>query len=102
MNAVKYLALNHELLYQLEKQSYVTNFIHSVMKMKIDDSAIWASLARYVSENQFVFDLRNISNICYSMMQISVKKKIILNFDDLFSQLELSIIKKLDSGERDP
>ena len=54
------------------------------MKMGVDDLEVWGSLSSYVSEHYQVFDLRSLSNITYSMMAISNKKKIILNFDDLF------------------
>ena len=36
------------------------------------------------------------------MHKISVGKPILLNFDDLFEQLELPIIMKLDKGQGDP
>ena len=36
------------------------------------------------------------------MYKVSVGKPILLNFDDLFTQLELSIIMKLDKGLGDP
>jgi hypothetical protein len=55
-----------------------------------------------VAQRYEVFDIRNISNIAYSLMQISHAKPILLNFDDLFEELELPIIMKLDQGDSDP
>ena len=37
MKVVEALALNHELLRSMKKQSYVTSFIHTVSRMRIDD-----------------------------------------------------------------
>ncbi|CDW74735.1 UNKNOWN [Stylonychia lemnae] len=101
-DAIRLIALDHKLLEQLSPQSYVTSFIYSVMKMKNDDPQVWASLASYISKNYQHFDMRNISNIVYSLHKISVGKPILMNFDDVFTQLELPIIMKLDKGDGDP
>jgi hypothetical protein len=71
--------------------------------MKIEDPEIWTSFASYISQRYDVFDIRNLSNIVYSLYQISHHKPAILNFDDLFSELELPFILKLDEqkGEID-
>eukprot|EP00347_Sterkiella_histriomuscorum_P005962 403354597 len=99
---IKDYALDHELLRSFKPQSYVTSFVYSVMKMKFEDPQVWSSLASYIAQNYKLFDLRNISNIVYALHKVSVDKPIILNFDDLFTQLELPIIMKLDKGEGDP
>ena len=37
MKVVEALALNHDVLRSMKKQSYVTSFIHTVSRMRIDD-----------------------------------------------------------------
>jgi hypothetical protein len=68
------------------------------MKMKFEDPEVWSSLASYIADNHKQFDVRNISNIVYALHRISQNKPVILNFDDLFTGLELPIIMKLDQG----
>lgn len=96
MSVVKQIGLDHGILESLHPQSYVTSFIYSVMKMKIDDAQVWSSLASYVAKNYTTLDIRNVSNIVYALHKISADKPIILNFDDLFTELELPIIIKLE------
>ena len=52
------------------------------------------------------FDVRSLSNVVYSLYKISSAKPGILNFDDLFAELELPIIMKMDqqlpAGAVDP
>lgn len=68
------------------------------MKMKIEDPEVWNSLASYVSKTFDLMDVRNLSNTIYAFHRISLGKPVILNFDDLFSAMELPLIKKLDMG----
>ena len=96
INSIRSLAIDHAALSSLEKQSYVASFIYSTMKLKVDDQAIWMSLAQYVSNNVEKFDLRGLSNIVYSFHKISHNKSVLFNFDDLFTQLELPLIVQLD------
>lgn len=78
--------------------------MYSTMKMNIDNKAVWVSLASYMAENYSHFDIRNLSNVVYSLHKISQKAPIELNFDDLFTALELPLIMKLDKNpkEADP
>lgn len=98
MKAVRSLALNHETMSSLQPNSFVTTFIYAIMKMKIEDPEVWTSLAGFVSKNYKLYDIRNLSNILYAFHRVSLLKPVILNFDDLFSELELPFIMKLDSG----
>lgn len=98
MSVVRGLALNHQALASLEPQTFVTTFIYATMKMNVDDAEVWSSLASYVAKVYNQFDIRNISNIVYAFQQVSHGKPVILNFDDLFSELELPIIMRLDKG----
>lgn len=66
--------------------------------MKIEDPEVWASLASYISKNYKLMDIRNLSNTVYALHKVSQSKPVILNFDDLFTELELPIIMKLDKG----
>ena len=66
--------------------------------MKIEDQEVWSSLASYVLKVNDALDIRNLSNIVYSFQQVSQGKPILYNYDDLFQELELPIIKKLDRG----
>ena len=66
------------------------------MKMKIEEPEVWSSLVSYVTKSYNSMDLRNLSNTIYALHRVSHGKPVILNFDDLFSELELPIIKKLD------
>jgi hypothetical protein len=72
------------------------------MKMKIEDVEVWNSLASYVAKTYDQLDVRSLSNICYALQRVSHSKPVILNFDDLFTELELPIIQKLDQGLGDP
>ena len=68
------------------------------MRMKIEDPEVWNSLAAYVAKTYNQMDIRNISNTVYALHRVSLGKPVILNFDDLFQELELPLIMKLDSG----
>lgn len=98
MGAVRSLALNHNALASLTPQTFVTTFIYSTMKMKIEDPEVWSSLASYVSKTYKTMDIRSLSNTVYAFQKVSQGKPIILNFDDLFTDLELPIIMKLDQS----
>ena len=71
MHAVKSLAFNHDALASLQPQTFVTTFIYSVMKMKIEDNEVWSSLASYVSKTYNQMDIRNISNTVYAFQRVS-------------------------------
>ena len=51
LRLVKAISQDHALLSSLEPKSYVATFIHSVMKMRIDDPIVWSSLASFVAKN---------------------------------------------------
>jgi hypothetical protein len=68
------------------------------MKMKIEDPEVWSSLASYVTKTHSLMDIRGISNTLYAFHRVSLGKPVILNFDDLFTELELPLIMKLDQG----
>ena len=70
--------------------------MHATAKMKIDDAQIWASLASYIAQSHDRFDVRNLSTVLYSLYKINSFKPGLLNFDDLFSELELPLIMKMD------
>jgi len=69
--------------------------------MRIDDDQVWTSFASFLAQKHDQFSLRDLSNQIYAMSKISKLKPIILNFDDLFKLLELSLIKKFDSDRID-
>jgi hypothetical protein len=99
MNLVREIAFDHARLGDLEKQSYVTSFIHGLSRMKVDDDQTWASLASYLSQKLDHFSERDLSTQVYSLANISRLKPIILNFDDLFQKYEIHLIRKfLDGG----
>ena len=97
---MKMLALDHSRLASLPSLTYVSSFVHCVSKMRIEDEAVWASLASYLAERHDQFDARNLSTVTYALANISRLKPIILNFDDLFRKFELSIIKKFDQDSK--
>ncbi len=82
-------------------QSYVTSLVHAVSKMKIDDEIIWSSFASFIAGRHDQMSLRDLSTCVYSLTTISKHKPILLNFDDLYQKLELSLIKKFDSEKKD-
>jgi hypothetical protein len=70
--------------------------------MKIEDHEVWSSLAGYISTILNDLDFRSLSNICHSFYRVSHGKPVMLNFDDLFSEMELPIIQKLDQILHNP
>ena len=96
ISTIKSIALNPRILNELQPRSYVATFLGAAAAMKIDDHEIWSSLAAYVSTIMHELDFRSLSSICYSFYKASQGKPVMLNFDDLFTELELPIIKRLD------
>lgn len=86
------LALDPTFLYTLKPKSYIATFIGAAASMNIEDHQVWTSLAGYVSTILEDFDFRSISNICHSFYRVSHGKPVMLNFDDLFTEMELPII----------
>jgi hypothetical protein len=70
--------------------------------MRIEDLEVWSSLAGYISTILNDLDFRSLSNICHSFYRVSHGKPVMLNFDDLFSEMELPIIQKLDQILHNP
>ena len=62
MEVVRMLALDHGRLAEIEKQSYVTSFVHALSRMKLDDEQVWGSLAAYLAQKMEVFDERDLAN----------------------------------------
>jgi len=99
MNAVRQLS-NHQALANMP-QSYVTSLVHATSKMKIDDEIIWANFASFIAGRHDQMSIRDLSTIVYSLTTISKHKPILLNFDDLYRKLELSLIRKFDTDKSD-
>ena len=99
---VRTMALDHALLKSLQPQTYVTTFLYSLMKMKVEEPEVWHSLAGYVAACYKQYDFRNLSNILYALHRVSQHKPVILNFDDLFTELEMPLVMQLDKGQGDP
>lgn len=97
MKVVLDLTLDHRLLASLEKLSYVSSLVHCVARMKIDDEQVWASLASFVVLNKDRFTARELSNIVFALSKIRKQKPVVLNFDDVFHDLEISFVKKFDN-----
>ena len=64
--------------------------------MKITDQQIWYSFANYIAQSYDRFDIRNLSTVIYSFYRINSVKPAELNFDELFGELELPLIMKMD------
>lgn len=79
-------------------ESYLSAFAHAVSKMKIDDEALWFKIAAQVSQRHDQMTIRNLSTCIYALTNISRLKPVILNFDHLYKSLELSFVRKFDSG----
>lgn len=118
MQAIRYLALDHGALAELQPQSYVTTLVHTCSKMRVQDKQVWMSLGSYIAQRYEFFDLRSLSNILYSFMYAFAKPAartgnltkdgkgsissadsltMVAHFDELFDELELPLIVKLDS-----
>lgn len=67
-------------------------------KMKIDDEIVWFNIAAQMSKTHEQMSIRNLSTCIYALTNISKLKPVILNFDQLYKTIELSIVKKFDSG----
>ena len=96
MQVVKDIALSPGRLNSM-KATYLTSFVATVAKMKIDDEEIWGALAAYLVEHCEQFDERDLSTQVYSLQLASKHKPIILNFDDIFKKYELQLVKKLEA-----
>lgn len=69
--------------------------------MKIDDEQVWASLASFIVLQHESFNTRELSNIVFALSKIQKLKPIILNFDDVFMTLELTLVRKFDTENFD-
>jgi hypothetical protein len=69
-----------------------------VSKFKIDDEVVWFEIAQQIATRHDQLSLRNLSVCAFALTNISRLKPVILNFDDLFKTMELSFVKKFESG----
>ena len=67
-------------------------------KFKIDDEVVWFEIAQQIATRHDQLSLRNLSVCAFALTNISRLKPVILNFDDLFKTMELSFVKKFESG----
>jgi hypothetical protein len=93
--AIRGMALNHDVLSKLAP-SYVTSLLNITASMKIEDPKLWFSLVDYVAKSINLLELRDLSSTVHSLAKVSKLKPVILNFDDLYRQLEICFVKKFD------
>ena len=73
-------------------ETYKISLIHAISKMRIEDEIIWSRIAAHIASIHNEMTLRSLSTLVYSLTHISLLKPVILNFDDLFTAIELSLI----------
>lgn len=82
-------------------ETYMVSLVHATSRMRIHDELVWSRLAAHLASVHTQLNLRSLSTVVYSLTQVSRLKPVILNFDDLFEKLELSLIKRFNT-EVDP
>jgi len=93
VQAIKGMALNHEILANELSPSYVSSLCNITASMKIEDPEICFSLVAYISQHAHLFDLRSLATIVNSLTKISKLKPVILNFDDFYRKIEIVLVK---------
>ena len=67
--------------------------------MEIHDLNTWYSLGKYLSEHYEELNIRSLANYIYALYKASSKQPIMLDFSDLFQDMELELIKRMDMAD---